>query len=83
MLNMLSIKIMPFKVPMLVHAEPSQYQTESYFDIPIEKLDSNTLEQLCEEFTENVFRKAKRIRPRKLKEYTGEERRSSMKKKKS
>lgn len=77
MLNMISVKITPFHVPKIVFIEPAECKEEKDWDIPIELLDARVLEELCEEFTKNVFLAAGKIRPMKEKEYKGKERRKS------
>lgn len=64
----IKVKLRPFTVPNFVsHETPPGYLMERSQEGPksaLKDLDEETLAALCEEFTENVFAKAGKQRPK-------------------
>ena len=56
------VKLIPFRVPNFVLSEaPPKPRQEGFREAPkyaLNELDAETLEQMCEEFTQSVFEKA-------------------------
>lgn len=64
----IKVKLRPFTVPnFVIHEAPPGLRQDGFFEGPktaLKDLDEQTLAALCEEFTENVFKKAGKQRPK-------------------
>lgn len=62
-----SIELEPFKTPNFVRAKADPERLKSGLTgeecYPLSSLDPNTLERMCSDFADEVFKKAKKERP--------------------
>lgn len=59
----IKLKVKPFRVPNFVLADKESSDPSNDTKFALCDLDSMTLEKLCDEFIDEVFRKAKKERP--------------------
>lgn len=59
----INIKLMPFSVPNFVHEETSRAVSQQNNCYPLSEVSSDELSDMCDDFRNQVFRKAQRPDP--------------------